>query len=51
MLKEVKCHDSHFQLFNGDECVCTVRAEYKDAVAIAIEAQIAGKEEVSEKHE
>ena len=42
MLTELKCGKTHVQLFHGDECVATVRIEYKDAVAIAIENQIAG---------
>jgi len=41
MLTEIKCGRTHFQLFNGTECVCTVRAEYKDAVKAAIEQQMA----------
>lgn len=40
MLTEVKCHDSHFQLFNGHKCVATVRAEYKDVVKAAIETSL-----------
>ena len=49
MLTELKCGKTHVQLFNGDECVATVKNEYAASVKYTIEEQIGIKEKVEAK--